>query len=246
METAINLEVYDELGARWYEADDDPIALLRAEARLRNPWIVERIAAELGRGAKRVLDVGCGGGFLANALAEAGHSVEGIDLSEPSLEIARRYDRTGRVKYRRADAYDLPHAPGELDVVCAMDFLEHVDRPDRVIAQAARVLRPGGLFFFHTFDRTFLSWLIVVKGVEWAVRNTPKNLHLHEMFIPPADLERMCVAAGLEMAELRGMRPEVFSLAFWRMLATGRVPKSFRFAFTKRPGMAYIGYARRR
>ena len=241
----INNQVYDELGERWYTAQDDPIALLRAEAALRNSWVKEVALARWPRTGEpaKCLDIGCGGGFLSNALAQEGLDVTGVDLSEASLAVARAHDKTSAVTYLRADAYALPFENQSFDIVCAMDFLEHVTEPGRVIAEAARVLRPGGLFFFYTFDRNPLSWLIAIKGVEWFVRNTPSNLHLYEFFIRPRELSGYCTEAGLRVAELRGARPVVRSRAFWQLLRTGVVPRGFRFRWTGSTLIAYAGYA---
>jgi 2-polyprenyl-6-hydroxyphenyl methylase/3-demethylubiquinone-9 3-methyltransferase len=175
---AVNNAWYGPLGARWYEADDTPIALLRAEARHRNPWIAETIGAV----PRRVLDLGCGAGFLANDLAARGHAVTGLDFEAENLAVARAYDRTGTARFVRGDVRALPFADASFDVVCAMDLLEHVDEPARVIAEAARVLAPGGTFFFHTFNRTWLANLVVIRGVELFVRNTPRDLHVLRLF----------------------------------------------------------------
>jgi 2-polyprenyl-6-hydroxyphenyl methylase/3-demethylubiquinone-9 3-methyltransferase len=186
---AVNNDVYRSLGERWYEADDDPIALLRALSRLHVPWIAEHLDRAFGR-PSRVLDVGCGAGIGANALALRGHDVCGVDLAGPALEVAARHDTTGRVRWIEADARALPFADDAFDAVTAMDFLEHVDAPERVVAECARVLAPGGLFFFHTFDRNLLSWLVVIKGVEWFVRNVPRDMHVLRCFISSAGSSR--------------------------------------------------------
>src|SRR6185437_5910452 len=117
-------------------------------------------------GPARVLDLGCGGGLLANDLAARGHAVTGVDASLENLDVARAYDRSRRAVYVCGDARALPLPAGSFDVVCAMDLLEHVDDPAQIVAEAARVLAPGGLFFFHTFNRTWLASLVVVRGVE--------------------------------------------------------------------------------
>lgn len=241
----IDNDVYETLGERWYSAKDDPVALLRAEARLRNPWLVERIANGLGSG-QRVLDIGCGGGFTANHLAREGHRVTGIDLSPGSLAVARRHDATGGVCYLRADALALPFPDASFDAACAMDFLEHTEDPARAVREAARVLRAGGLFFFHTFNRNLLSRLLVIKGVECFVKNTPKNLHVHSLFIPPSSLRAHCAEAGLDVEEMRGVAPVVASRAFIELLLTREVPEEFRFRFTDSLRMAYLGVASRR
>ena len=241
----INNEVYDSLGERWYHADDDPIALLRAEAEVKNPWVAGRIQSHLGTGTHTVLDIGTGGGFLSNSLARAGHHVTGVDLSKESLKIAARMDCTSSVKYEHADAYALPYRNQSFDVACAMDFLEHVEEPSRVIAEASRVLKPGGLFFFYTFNRNFFSWLFVIKGVEWFVKNTPENLHLHRLFIRPAEMRTMCLKEGLLVEEFAGIAPVVFSAAFWKMLVTRRVPPQLLFRITGSLKMSYTGVARK-
>jgi len=241
----VNNDIYDQLGERWYGADDDPVALLRAESRLRNPWLTERLRAHSG-GAAQVLDIGCGGGFLSNHLASEGFDVTGVDASQASLDVAVRHDLSGKVRYLLGDALALPFADGSFDAVCAMDFLEHVEDPARVVAEAARVLKPGGLFFFHTFNRNPLAWLVVIKGVEWFVKNTPRHMHVLRLFIKPRELERLCRAQGLHFTELHGSAPVVFSWAFWRMLLTRSVPPNFRFQFTPSTALSYTGYAERR
>jgi len=239
METrSVNNAIYAELGERWYDAADDPVALLRAEAGARNPWIAEAI----GSAPRDVLDLGCGAGYLANLLAAGGHRVTGIDLAGPALAIAAEHDATGTVQYRLGDATALDLPDASFDVVCATDILEHVEAPARVVAEAARVLRPGGKFFFHTFNRGFLSWLVVIKGVEWFVKNTPRDMHVLRLFIKPAELAAMCRAHGLEPAAFRGMRPRV-DRAFLRMLVTGRVGADFRFVFTDSLRTGYTGCA---
>lgn len=238
----VNNAIYDTLGDRWYDAQDDPVALLRAESRSRNPWVLASILASVGPTA-RVLDVGCGAGLLANDLAKAGLEVDGLDASQDSLAVAARYDETQSVRYRLGDALSLPYPDASFDVVCAMDFLEHVEDPARVVNEASRVLRPGGMFFFHTFNRNFLAWLVVIKGLEWFVKNTPRDLHVLRLFLKPKEVARFCEAAGMAVRELHGSAPVVFSRAFWRMLLSGVVPRDFRFRFTRSTLIAYTGYA---
>ncbi len=237
---AINNEWYGPLGAQWYEAEDTPIALLRAEARHRNPWIADRIGSK----SKRVLDLGCGAGFLANHLAKCGHAVTGLDASDENLAIATRYDHTSSVSYIVGDARALPFVGASFDVVCAMDLLEHVEDPASVVAEASRVLAPGGLFIFHTFNRTWLANLVVIKGVELFVAHTPPDLHVFRMFIKPEELATMCEQHALEMVELLGSRPR-FRWPLWRMLATGNVGDDFAFTFTPSTKLGYTGTARK-
>ena len=242
----INNVIYDRYGERWYTARNDPIALLRAEARGRNPWIISEIAARFSGKSIRVLDIGCGAGFLANELALHGYNVTGLDTSEPTLEVARRHDSTGTVDFRVGDAYQMDFRDGAFDVVCAMDFLEHVERPEGIVREVSRVLKAGGLFFFYTFDRNLLAWLVVIKGVEWFIRNTPRDMHHLQYFIKPDELRRMCRENGLEVTLCRGMAPKIFHASFWKTVATGIVDDRFTFVFTPHILMAYIGYAIRK
>ncbi len=239
----VNNAFYDDLDERWYDAFDDPVALLRAESACRAPWVAAEIARRFEGRRARVLDVGCGAGFLANELARLGHEVTGVDASPRSLAAARRHDATGSVRYVQGDALDLPFDDGAFDVVCAMDFLEHVDDPKRVIGQASRVLAPGGQFFFHTFNRNWLAWLIVIKGVEWFVHNTPHDMHVLRLFLKPREVRAMCEEHRMTVSALRGLQPVLFSWSLLRLLVTGVVPRDFKFQFTGSTLMAYSGLA---
>jgi 2-polyprenyl-6-hydroxyphenyl methylase/3-demethylubiquinone-9 3-methyltransferase len=241
----INNGIYDELGDRWYTASDDPVALLRAEARLRTSWVLGELAAHFGGRPLAILDVACGGGFLANPLAAAGHAVTGIDLSRDSLAVARRHDPGGTVAYLEMDARSLAFPDGSFDVVCMMDFLEHLAERDAVIREASRVLRPGGWFLFHTFNRNPLSGLIAIKGVEWFVRNTPRHMHVYELFLKPAELRELCARHHLVTEVVLGVQPRVFTRAFLGLLCTGRVSDAFAFRFTRSLVMGYCGRARK-
>lgn len=242
----IDNSIYDGLGERWYTATDDPVALLRAESRLRTSWVMSELAAHFGPNPLAILDVACGGGFLANPLAVAGHDVTGIDLSLDSLAVAEQHDGTASVAYLAMDARALSFPDGHFDVVCMMDFLEHLPERDDVIREAARVLKPGGWFFFHTFNRTLLSWLIAIKGVEWFVKNTPEHMHVHELFLKPSELVAICTHHELMVEVVRGVRPRVFSRAFLGLLFTGKVDDRFEFLFTRSHQIGYCGRARKK
>lgn len=232
----INNTFYEELKDDWYTSQDHPIALLRAENKLRAPWILSEIKGN-------VLDVGCGGGFLSNYLAKQGVQVTGIDISPSSVEVAKKYDTTRTVHYQVADAYQLPFADQSFDNVCAMDILEHVNAPEKLIAEASRVLRPGGKFFFHTFNRNFLSYLLIIKAVDWFVPNAPKDMHVYPLFIKPSELEKLCLKTGLHIRDLKGFVPDMAQKAFWQMPFANEIPEDFTFKFTKSTLTGYCGYA---
>jgi 2-polyprenyl-6-hydroxyphenyl methylase/3-demethylubiquinone-9 3-methyltransferase len=166
----------------------------------------------------RVLDLGCGGGLLAEALAKEGAAVTGIDLSERALQTARDHAAAGglRIRYQRGRAEALPCADASFDAVVCGDCLEHVDDLDRVIGEVARVLRDGGVFCYDTFNRNFLSRVIVGWLVEWHLRREYRRLnvtagsgavHDWRKFIKPAELTALMARHGLGGGELRGVRP---------------------------------------
>jgi 2-polyprenyl-6-hydroxyphenyl methylase/3-demethylubiquinone-9 3-methyltransferase len=249
MRPQINNEVYDTLGEDWIFADDDPVALLRAEGRLKNPWVLSTIADSKCTSDVRVLDIGCGAGLLTNYLAAQTKNtkweIHGVDMSAPSLEIAKKYDATHSVDYKIADAYNLPFPDATFDAVSAMDFLEHVENPDRVIQEASRVLKPGGLFLFHTFNKNILAYLIVIKLVEWLLPKTPKNMHILRLFIKPQTLAAMCESSQLKVIKLMGIKPDIFKLDFFLSIFQRRVRPGFSFSFTSSTLLSYIGYAKK-
>ncbi len=240
--TRVNNAFYEKLGEGWYDDEVHPIALLRLENAARNPWIGEKIRTLLARKCD-ILDIGCGAGFLSNCLAQDGHRVTGIDLSAKSLDVAAKRDLTQTVRYLQLDAFALPFADQSFDVVCAMDFLEHVEMPGHIVREAARLLRSNGLFFFHTFNRNWISWLVVIKGVEWCVPNTPSNMHVYSYFIKPLELKNWCEASGLKITEMQGLFPKIASKAFWKSLMLRKVDPRLEFTFGPSLKTGYLGIA---
>lgn len=245
--TPINNDIYEQLGDRWYTAHDDPVALLRKESATKVPWVLEKIDRYSPRTSLRVLDVGCGAGFLSNALARSspgGRSLEvhGLDISNDSLRVAKVHDSTSSVLYVNGDAYKLPFTNESFDVVTSMDFLEHVDDPEQVIREVSRVLKPHGLFFFHTFNRNWLAYFVIIKLVEWFVKNTPKHMHVLRLFIKPEELSAMCLNNKMKTRDLVGLRPR-FSTITLRSLWTGIVPEGFAFTTTPSTRLSYLGVA---
>ena len=241
VEPGVDNEFYDELGERWHEGDVHAIALLRAETPTRLAYLLERLEREGVPFGARVLDIGCGGGLISNPLAAAGFRVKGVDRSAPSLEAAlSRAPAGGEARYAVADALSLPEPDGSYDAALMMDLLEHLDEPARAVAEAARVLKPGGLLFFHTFNRTPESWLLAVKGIGFVTREGPANVHSYSMFIAPSELEAAGKRAGLAPRDLRGIRPVLDGAFFWSLLQR-RVHPAFRFKLTSSTRVGYVG-----
>jgi 2-polyprenyl-6-hydroxyphenyl methylase / 3-demethylubiquinone-9 3-methyltransferase len=245
MAQEVNNEIYNLLGDRWYSAHDDPVALLRAESKLIGPWIIKTAKEKLGSNLIEAIDLGCGGGFISNQLAQSGMKTIAFDLSESSLAIAAKYDQTKSVEYRLADITKLPLKGNCCDIVTCCDVIEHVDFPEKIVQEAARILRPGGMFFFHTFNRHIVAYLVVIKFVEWFVKNTPENLHVFSLFVKPNELEKWVKDAGFDQFASIGIRPSIKSLIHPSIFKR-TVPESLEFKFTKNQWVSYAGFAIKR
>jgi 2-polyprenyl-6-hydroxyphenyl methylase/3-demethylubiquinone-9 3-methyltransferase len=238
----INNAFYDELQEKWYSDTHHPIALLRRENAARNPWILKTLLTRRGNQLK-VLDIGCGGGFLTNALAKQGHLVTGVDLSQSSLRVAEDRDETKSACFIQADARDIPCPDASFDAVCAMDLLEHVEEPICVIKEAARLLKPGGLLFFHTFNRNWISRLIVIQGLKWWLPHSPPDLHVYPLFIKPQELKEWCCRYGLKVEKMHGLVPRLFSLPFLKSFTRHYVDEKIEFRFSSSLKTGYLGYS---
>ncbi|MDQ3232539.1 MAG: bifunctional 2-polyprenyl-6-hydroxyphenol methylase/3-demethylubiquinol 3-O-methyltransferase UbiG [Pseudobdellovibrionaceae bacterium] len=244
LQPAVNNQFYDDLGERWYNDDQHIIALLRAESRLKLDYVQNILRKNQVESGSRLLDIGCGAGFLSNRLAENGYHVTGVDQSAGSLNVARRHaPASALVDYQPADAYQLPFADASFDAVLLMDFLEHVDEPGRAIAEASRVLKPHGLMIFYTFNRTLPAKFLAIDAVELIARDCPKHFHVWHLFIKPDELKVMADKAGLNVVEFQGLRPRFLEWPFWSSLLKRRVHPDFGFQFTGSLKLGYMGYA---
>ena len=201
---AAELAKFSALAHRWW----DPTSEFRPLHEI-NPLRlahIERLAG--GLAGKRVLDVGCGGGILAEAMAAKGAQVTGIDLAERALKVAQLHaiEVGSGVDYRLVSAEDLAaEAPESFDIVTCMEMLEHVPQPASVVAACARLAKPGGHVFFSTINRNPKSFLFAIVGAEYVLHLLPKGTHEYARFIRPSELARDCRAAGLAVGDLTGM-----------------------------------------
>jgi 2-polyprenyl-6-hydroxyphenyl methylase/3-demethylubiquinone-9 3-methyltransferase len=197
------LEKFSALAHRWWDPQGEFRPLHEINP-LRLDWI-DRHAQVAG---KEVLDVGCGGGILAEAMARRGARVTGIDLSEKALRVAQLHllESNLSVRYERAMAEDYAaEHPGVYDVVTCMELLEHVPQPESMVAACARLVRPGGQVFFSTINRNPKAYLFAVIGAEYVLNLLPKGTHDYARFIKPSELSRWSRAAGLRPDDLIGM-----------------------------------------
>jgi 2-polyprenyl-6-hydroxyphenyl methylase/3-demethylubiquinone-9 3-methyltransferase len=208
----LELQKFSELAHRWW----DPHSEFRPLHEI-NPLRlghIDRIAALDG---KRVLDVGCGGGILAEAMAARGARVTGIDLADKPLKVAQLHLlESGRdVDYRRISAEALAlEEPGAYDVVTCMEMLEHVPDPAQTVRACATLARPGGHLFFATLNRNLKSYVFAIIGAEYVLRLLPRGTHDYAKFIRPSELAAMCRGAGLEPATLTGMTYNPFAKTY--------------------------------
>jgi 2-polyprenyl-6-hydroxyphenyl methylase / 3-demethylubiquinone-9 3-methyltransferase len=254
----VNNEVYRRMGHVWW--DEERCGALNLLRFVMNPvrtayfrTMIDQARASGGTW-HTVLDVGCGGGYLSEEFAKLGFEVTGVDPAPESLECARRHaEHAGlSISYLSGSGERLPASDSSFDIVLCCDVLEHVDSPDRVLAEIARVLRPGGLFFYDTVNRTLASWLGVIKMMEhW---QPEPNVHVWKKFIKPSELFAAMAKNGLEGRDLRGMAPSAGGLSGLRDLSRLMRGKSsyrdighrIRGAEVRSTAVAYMGYAVRK
>ena len=198
------LEKFGELAHKWWDTEGDFKPLHRINP-LRLDWIAQRAPLH----GKSVLDVGCGGGILAESMAQRGASVLGIDLSVKPLKVARLHAMASGVnglEYREVAVEALAaERPASFDTVTCMEMLEHVPDPASVVAACARLVKPGGHIFLSTLNRNPKAYLFAILGAEYLLRLLPKGTHDYDKFITPAELSQYARSAGLDVNSMRGM-----------------------------------------
>lgn len=199
----LELQKFSELAHRWW----DPTSEFRPLHEI-NPLRLEWINAKASLAGKTVVDIGCGGGILAESMAKKGADVTGIDLSEKALKVADLHSLESGVQVR----YELIAAealasrePGRYDIVTCMEMLEHVPDPASIVKACATLVKPGGHVFFSTINRNLKSYMFAVIGAEYILQLLPKGTHDYAKFITPAELAHFIRNAGLAIDGLKGM-----------------------------------------
>ncbi len=254
----VDNELYDRLAETWWD-ERGLLHVLKALNPARFGYMHRVLLEELRLSPRglRVLDVGCGGGLLAEEFAGLGCAVTGVDPSERSLAAARAHAaQVGLpIEYRQASGEALPFVEASFDIVYCCDVLEHVDDLGQVIRESARVLKPGGVYLYDTINRTPQSWLIVIQLLqEWRWTSLmPPNLHDWRMFIRPVELARLLEQSGLRPAGLRGLKPRASPVAILRALRArkrgrlsyGEAVRRMDIGESNDPSVSYLGYARK-
>jgi 2-polyprenyl-6-hydroxyphenyl methylase/3-demethylubiquinone-9 3-methyltransferase len=199
----LEIDKFSALAHRWWDPNSEFKPLHEI-----NPLRLQWIDGHAGLAGKRVVDVGCGGGILAESMAERGAEVTGIDLAEKSLKVARLHllETGQKVDYQCIAAEDFAarHA-GEFDAVTCMEMLEHVPDPGSIIRACQQMVKPGGWVFLSTLNRNPKSYLFAIVGAEYVLNMLPRGTHDWARFIKPAELARHVREAGLEAVEITGL-----------------------------------------
>lgn len=198
------LAKFSDLAHKWWDPESEFRPLHQINP-LRLDWI-DQFAAIAG---KNVVDVGCGGGILAESMARKGADVLGVDLADKPLKVAQLHAMEGGVAnldYRSISAEDLAtEQPAAFDVVTCMEMLEHVPSPASIVEACSRLVKPGGWVFFSTLNRNPKSYLLAVVGAEYVLNMLPRGTHDYDKFIKPSELARMTRTVGLNTVTVTGM-----------------------------------------
>jgi 2-polyprenyl-6-hydroxyphenyl methylase/3-demethylubiquinone-9 3-methyltransferase len=208
------LAKFSELAHRWWDPNSEFKPLHRI-----NPLRLDWIDGQARLQGKRVLDVGCGGGILAESMARRGAEVLGIDLANKPLKVAQLHAMEAGVPqlaYREVAVEALAaEMPGGFDVVTCMEMLEHVPQPASVVQACTQLVRPGGWVFFSTINRNPKSFLFAIVGAEHVLKLLPKGTHEYARFIRPSELAQWCRDAGLALQQTRGMEYNPLTERYW-------------------------------
>jgi 2-polyprenyl-6-hydroxyphenyl methylase/3-demethylubiquinone-9 3-methyltransferase len=216
----LEIDKFSQLAHKWWDKDSEFKPLHEI-----NPLRLDYIDDFAGIKDLKVLDVGCGGGILAESMAQRGAQVTGIDLAKKSLKVAQLHSLESgvAVEYRCIAVEDLAdEAAGSFDVVTCMEMLEHVPDPESVVRSCARLVKPGGWVFFSTLNRNAKAYLLAVVGAEYVLNMLPRGTHEYARFLKPSELSRMARNAGLEIANVSGMSYNPLT----RIYALGMTPRS--------------------
>ncbi|MDP1955586.1 MAG: bifunctional 2-polyprenyl-6-hydroxyphenol methylase/3-demethylubiquinol 3-O-methyltransferase UbiG [Polaromonas sp.] len=208
------LAKFSDLAHRWWDLESEFRPLHQINP-LRLGWIEGLVPIQ----GKRVLDIGCGGGILADSMARRGAQVLGIDLATKALKVAQLHALeagTQGVEYREVSAETLAlEEPGGFDVVTCMEMLEHVPDPASVVRACSTLVKPGGHVFFSTINRNAKAFLFAVVGAEYVLNLLPRGTHEYAKFIKPSELAGYCRSSGLALSQTRGMEYNPLTRHYW-------------------------------
>ncbi|MGC1376520.1 MAG: bifunctional 2-polyprenyl-6-hydroxyphenol methylase/3-demethylubiquinol 3-O-methyltransferase UbiG [Anaerolineales bacterium] len=223
------IDKFDKVSKIWWDPKGE-MGTLHTINPLRIKFIMDALTVR----NPNVLDVGCGGGILSEALAGTGAQVTGIDLSQASLEVAKQHAKARGVKvdyrYENVEAIAQRQA-GSFDAVTCMEMMEHVPQPGNIVAVCAQALKPGGHFFCSTINRTPKAWLFAIIGGEYILRLLPRGTHTYSKLIRPAELKAWALESGLAFVRLSSLMYNPFTRKF--KVADGKEDVNYMAHFIK-------------
>lgn len=206
------LDKFSELAHKWWDPNSEFKPLHDI-----NPLRLDYVDQHAGLAGKTVLDVGCGGGILAESMARRGAQVTGIDLGDKALKVARLHllESGAQVDYRLVAVEDMAREqPGHYDIVTCMEMLEHVPEPASAVRACAELVKPGGQVFFSTLNRNVKSYLFAIVGAEYLLKLLPQGTHDYDKFLKPSELSGYCRSSGLSVEGITGMSYHPFTKAY--------------------------------
>jgi 2-polyprenyl-6-hydroxyphenyl methylase / 3-demethylubiquinone-9 3-methyltransferase len=208
------LAKFSDLAHRWWDPESEFRPLHQINP-LRLEWIHSIAPLE----QRRVLDVGCGGGILADSMARKGADVTGIDLAAKSLRVAQLHaleTGTSSIQYREISVESLAaEQPASFDIVTCMEMLEHVPDPESVVEACSRLVKPGGWVFFSTLHRSAKAFMLAIVGAEYVLNMLPRGTHEYAKMIRPSELAASCRTAGLEVLQTKGLEYNPITKRYW-------------------------------
>ena len=208
------LAKFSELAHRWWDPDSEFRPLHQI-----NPLRLDWINGLCGLAGQRVLDVGCGGGILADSMARKGAHVMGVDLATKALRVAQLHAleaQTDNIQYREVSVEQLAQEqPASFDVVTCMEMLEHVPDPGSVVQACAQLVKPGGWVFFSTIHRNAKAFILAIVGAEYVLNMLPRGTHEYAKMIRPHELAAHCRSAGLDIQATRGLEYNPLTQRYW-------------------------------
>jgi 2-polyprenyl-6-hydroxyphenyl methylase / 3-demethylubiquinone-9 3-methyltransferase len=257
VESVIDNDLYDDLGVHGWWDQDGPQHGLHQMNPMRTGYFHDRLQAE-GVGVQvqpdkqqpMIVEIGCGGGIVSEAMASLGYRVHGIDISAGSISVAQAHsastfnkEQMQNLTYTVGNAYNLPLESQYADVIIMSDVLEHLDDLPKALAEVKRVLKPGGVFLFDTFNRTFLSWFFGIFGAQLLLGIVPNHCHDWDLFIKPNELDILLENNDIRIQHLSGF--DVWFNPFYLLWSkfTGRNRLPMHFSLVNSLSVQYIGQA---
>ncbi len=227
---SLEIEKFDKVSQMWWDPKSE-MGTLHTINPLRTKFIIEKLTTQ----TPRILDVGCGGGILSEALARSGTQVTGLDLSDTAIQVAKQHAQKQNLKidYHYESVEQMVQGqPGSFDAVTCMEMLEHVPEPRKIVSACAQALKPGGQAFFSTINRTPKAFLFVIFGGEYILHLLPRGTHTYSKLIRPQELKNWACEAGLEFVRIASLMYNPLTKRF--KVAAGKEDVNYMMHFIKK------------